>query len=186
MREDNDAHARRLRISKGSATCAHVVLRFPNGQYGCPLENRRTTCAHVAEPGDMNFFLTYLQLVLPTSQPPPNVGRVSNSTPLSPTQPPHRASLPTTDAGEGAHRRHPGAERCWLFSFPYHVETRECLVVLDVVLILLSCKIFAAKSAKFSSIRCMDSTDPCTLFFRVFYEYGKAMKFVPCTANCDR
>ena len=46
--------------------------------------------------------------------------------------------------------------------------------MLDVVLILLSFKIFAAKSAKFSSIRCMDSTDPCTLFFRVFYEYGKS------------
>ena len=50
--------------------------------------------------------------------------------------------------------------------------------MLDVVLILLSFKIFAAKSAKFSSRELdsmhMDSTDPCTLCFRVFYEYGKS------------
>ena len=158
---------RRSGISQGSAHCTHVVLRFPNGQYGCPLENRRTTCAHVAEPCDMNFFLTYL-LLLPTSQePPPNVGRVSNSTPFSPTQPPQRASLPSTDAGEGGRRCHRGAVGRWQLNLPYYRETRECLVVLDVDINLVSFKIFAAESAarasdRASSNRCMAWPYGCT------------------------
>ena len=91
-------------MSQGSATFARLSLWFRAGQGSWPARNHRLKRAKAAEPCDMIFFLTYLQLCLPTSQPPPNVGRVSNSTPFSPTQPPQRPRLPSIDADEGGRR----------------------------------------------------------------------------------
>ena len=74
--------------------------------------------------------------------------------------------------------------------FPYQVETRECLVVLDVDLNLLSFKIFAAESTDRAIARARIDAwfrlIHATCFSNFSISTGKTMKCVPCTANCDR
>ena len=70
-------------------------------------------------------------------QPPNNACQDSNLGAFSSTWPPHQAWLPTMDAHQS---RRPGPARitrCCLTSFLHCEKTQECLVVLDVVLILL-------------------------------------------------
>ena len=70
-------------------------------------------------------------------QPPNNACQDSNLGAFSSTWPPYQAWLPTMDAHQS---RRPGpariTRRC-LVSFLHFMETQECLVVLDLVLILL-------------------------------------------------